>query len=128
MCSHGSALLSEAQLANACEVQEACHCRWHSPSSLGLQGTESGSCRRRCAWDGLQLHPCCASPQHDLTGVAHVRVGACRVDQSTCYNESSPWYEATHHGLDSMMQRIISELTLMTKDTNANLNIATNTR
>lgn len=76
----------------------------------------------------LQLHPCSASPQHDLTGIGHVRVGACRADQSTCYNESSPWYEATHHGLDSMMQRIISELTLMTKDTDADLNIATNTR
>lgn len=88
----------------------------------------SGYCRLRCAWDGLQLHPCSASPQHDLTGIGHVLVGACRADQSTCYNESSPWYEATHHGLDSMMQRIISELTLMTKDTDADLNIATNTR
>lgn len=54
----------------------------------------------------------------------HVR----RADQSTCYDESSPWYEATHHGLDSMMQRIISELTLMTKDSDADLKIATNTR
>ena len=39
-----------------------------------------------------------------------------RADQSTCQGPGSPWHEATYHGLDAMMQRIISEMRLLTMD------------
>ena len=39
-----------------------------------------------------------------------------RWDQSKCYTPDSPYYEITHHGLDPMMRRIISEMQLLTAD------------
>ncbi|EFJ45814.1 hypothetical protein VOLCADRAFT_93917 [Volvox carteri f. nagariensis] len=39
-----------------------------------------------------------------------------RWDQSKCYTPDSPYYEVTHHGLDVMLRRIISEMTLLASD------------
>ncbi|GFR51586.1 hypothetical protein Agub_g14007 [Astrephomene gubernaculifera] len=42
-----------------------------------------------------------------------------RWDQSQCYKPDSPYYEVTHHGLDVMMRRIISEMGLLVQDADA---------
>ncbi|GFR51631.1 hypothetical protein Agub_g13986 [Astrephomene gubernaculifera] len=42
-----------------------------------------------------------------------------RWDQSQCYTEGSPYYEVTHHGLDVMMRRTISEMSLLVQDADA---------
>ncbi|KAG2429714.1 hypothetical protein HYH02_013971 [Chlamydomonas schloesseri] len=39
-----------------------------------------------------------------------------RWDASKCYAPGSPYYEITHHGLDPMMRRIISEMQLLAAD------------
>ncbi|GIL69029.1 hypothetical protein Vretifemale_13, partial [Volvox reticuliferus] len=39
-----------------------------------------------------------------------------RWDQSKCYTPDSPYYEVTHHGLDVMLRRIISEMQLLAAD------------
>ncbi|GAX73197.1 hypothetical protein CEUSTIGMA_g650.t1 [Chlamydomonas eustigma] len=44
-----------------------------------------------------------------------------RFNQSSCYTVNSTWYEATHHGLNSMMIRVLDELTLLTQDANPNI-------
>lgn len=36
-----------------------------------------------------------------------------RSDQSTCLDSSSPYYQATRHGLDVMVGRLAAEATLM---------------
>ncbi|GIL60940.1 hypothetical protein Vafri_15743 [Volvox africanus] len=45
-----------------------------------------------------------------------------RWDQSQCYTPDNPYYEMTHHGLDSMMRRVISELELLAADDDADAN------
>ncbi|GLI66740.1 hypothetical protein VaNZ11_010687 [Volvox africanus] len=45
-----------------------------------------------------------------------------RWDQSQCYTPDSPYYEMTHHGLDAMMRRVISELELLVADDDAGAN------
>ncbi|EFJ45816.1 hypothetical protein VOLCADRAFT_93924 [Volvox carteri f. nagariensis] len=42
-----------------------------------------------------------------------------RWDQSKCYTPDSPYYQLTHHGLDSMMRRVVSELELLVADDDA---------
>ncbi|GLI62827.1 hypothetical protein VaNZ11_005578, partial [Volvox africanus] len=42
-----------------------------------------------------------------------------RWDQSQCYTPDSPYYEVTHHGLDVMLRRIISEMELLAADDDA---------
>ncbi|GIL48962.1 hypothetical protein Vafri_5459 [Volvox africanus] len=39
-----------------------------------------------------------------------------RWDQSQCYTPDNPYYEVTHHGLDAMLRRIISEMELLAAD------------
>ncbi|GLI62746.1 hypothetical protein VaNZ11_005485, partial [Volvox africanus] len=39
-----------------------------------------------------------------------------RWDQSQCYTPDSPYYAVTHHGLDVMLRRVLSEMTLLAKD------------
>mmetsp|Transcript_19977 Transcript_19977/g.43523 ORF Transcript_19977/g.43523 Transcript_19977/m.43523 type:complete len:1516 (-) Transcript_19977:1907-6454(-) len=42
--------------------------------------------------------------------------GCTRFDQSKCYKEDSRWHEVTHNGIDVMMRRIISEMSLLALD------------
>mmetsp|Transcript_27632 Transcript_27632/g.60501 ORF Transcript_27632/g.60501 Transcript_27632/m.60501 type:complete len:2143 (+) Transcript_27632:192-6620(+) len=44
-----------------------------------------------------------------------------RWDKSTCFDQSSEYYEVTHNGLDTMFRRVVSELTLMTQDNNTDI-------
>ena len=39
-----------------------------------------------------------------------------RNDQSACFQEGSEYYEVTHNGLDVMVRRMISEMTLLSQD------------
>uniref|UniRef100_A0A7R9VSG4 PAS domain-containing protein n=1 Tax=Chlamydomonas euryale TaxID=1486919 RepID=A0A7R9VSG4_9CHLO len=53
-----------------------------------------------------------------LADVFFETVKCLRTDLSTCYDEASEWYEATHHGLDTMMRRVLDEAYLLLRDNN----------
>ena len=42
--------------------------------------------------------------------------GCLRTDADNCAPQSSPWYAVTHGGIDPMMQRLVEEATLLTRD------------
>ena len=45
-----------------------------------------------------------------------------RKDPATCLSPGHPYYEATHNGLDSMLRRVINELTLLSKGSDEDAN------
>ncbi|KAG2429691.1 hypothetical protein HYH02_013949 [Chlamydomonas schloesseri] len=67
---------------------------------------------------GIFLHPVPASTFESASFAYNFfREEKCfRWDPSKCYSPESPYYELTHHGLDPMVRRIITEMQLLVAD------------